>query len=93
MKKKFLTSFAILAAALAADQASAMPTAMTQDANAAKNDAAGALPSANFQIRKGDDLFNFVLKRNGDTGVMMADHESHASHASHSSHRSHASGY
>jgi hypothetical protein len=93
MKKHFLTPFAILAAALAADQAAATPVAATPDADPAKNAAVGALPSPNFQIRQGNDLFNFVLKRNGETGVMMADHESHASHASHASHSSHASGY
>jgi hypothetical protein len=88
MKKQFLTPFALVASAIAADQAGAIPAATAPDVDHLKNEAVGAPQSPNFKIRQGNDLHSFVLKRNGDTGVVMADHESHASHASHSSHAS-----
>lgn len=83
---------ATLAAAIAAEQASAMTT---HEVVAPHTDTTNTLqstaPSENLSVRGGNDMFAFVLKR-GDQGQMMAYHSSHSSHASHSSHRSHYSG-
>ena len=93
MKKQFLKPFALLAAAMASDQALAAPAPAAPDHETYKAESLAVAPTQSIQVRQGTDLLRFVLKRNGDTGVVMADHESHASHASHASHSSHASGY
>jgi hypothetical protein len=94
--KKFLTAFGVIAASFAAAHtasATAPASSIPQPAATQANSAVTQVdPSGRVTVRDGaGDLFNFVLKRSGDTGVMMAEHESHASHGSHGSHRSHYS--
>ena len=93
--KKFLTAFAGIAAAFAADAtttvASGAVIAPTKDA---QNVAAPQAFTLGENIRTTNaqgDQFDFVLKRSEDTGLMMAWHSSHSSHASHASHASHYS--
>lgn len=80
----------MLVASFAADTAVAM-----QDQSSTSNTLieSGTLVAVKerFSVVENGDQFNFVLKRNAETGQMMAWHESHASHASHSSHSSHYS--
>jgi len=92
--KKFLTTFAAIAAGFATQAA----TAAVPKADDSVPESAKALhgPTSNqsgaVAVRNdAGDQFNFVLKRSGETGQMMAYHESHASHASHASHHSHYS--
>jgi hypothetical protein len=93
--KKFLTAFATLAAAFAADAAPTPANAAassfvkdSQNISMAQTSSLGE----NISIKDANgDEFNFVLKRAEDTGLMMAYHSSHRSHSSHSSHRSHYS--
>lgn len=91
-KRSFLVPMATLAAAVAADQASALTThEIVEPKTDTTNTLQSAAPNENLSIRGGNDLFAFVLKR-GDQGQLMAYHTSHSSHASHSSHSSHHSG-
>jgi len=87
--KNFLTSFAAVATGFAAQTATA---AVQQEAPRAVPVEAQAVVSVaqpeNLTLSNNGDIFNFVLRRSGDTGLMMADHESHSSHSSHSSHYS-----
>jgi hypothetical protein len=55
-----------------------------------KNIHEGKVPQLGIVDSQGEEQL-FVLKRQSDTGVLMAFHESHRSHSSHSSHRSHYS--
>lgn len=90
--KKFLSTFAAVAASFAAQSASAAPSP-TIPSSQPESSAANAISGSNetVAVQNGSgDLFNFLLKRNGE-GQLMAWHESHASHASHSSHTSHYS--
>lgn len=84
--KKFLTPLAMLVASFSANQAVAIqiPSAEGQS----QVDSASSATKEMHSFVKNDNEFNFVLKRNIDSGLMMAYHESHASHASHSSHYS-----
>ena len=90
--KKFLATFAGVAAAFAS-HASIEPTALTfvtpitdsQNITAAQETILGENITT---ISPSGDRFNFVLKRSGETGLLMAGHRSHASHASHASHYS-----
>ncbi|WP_146179610.1 His-Xaa-Ser repeat protein HxsA2 [Limnohabitans sp. Hippo3] len=95
--KKFLTAFASLAAAFAADAAPNVVNAPTGSFFKDSSNIAVAQTSAlgeNISVTddKGDE-YNFVLKRAEDSGLLMAYHSSHRSHQSHSSHRSHYSSY
>lgn len=95
--RKFLTAFASLAAAFAADAAPSSVNAATTSFAKDSPNIATAQTSAlgeNISITdaKGDE-HNFVLKRAEDSGLLMAYHSSHRSHQSHSSHRSHYSSY
>lgn len=90
MKKAFLAPLAVLAAALTSGEAVAIPTHTTSTEVSPE---AARIPSDKISVTHEGDIFNFVLKRNAETGQMVAEHESHYSHRSHSSHRSHTSGY
>lgn len=94
--KKFLNTFAAIAASFAAQSASASVAQQAPESTASKDTeqvgALKALQSEKIAARsQSGDIFNFVLKRSAETGQMMAWHESHASHASHASHSSHYS--
>jgi hypothetical protein len=93
--KKFLTTFAGIAAAFASNASSvqapvtvATPTTDAHKISSPQQTILGE--NLKFVDTKGDQ-FNFVLKKSEDTGQMMAWHNSHSSHASHSSHSSHYS--
>jgi len=87
--KKFLTSFAALAAGFATQNAIAAQVVVEQSTTTEASAAALATPSENLSIKNASgDEFNFVLKRSADTGTLMAYHRSHSSHSSHSSHYS-----
>ena len=93
--KKFLTAFASIAAAFAAE---AVPTkaspAIDSPVKNIRNDSMSGAATATQLIStidsKGDE-YEFILKRAEDSGYLMAYHSSHRSHSSHSSHRSHYS--
>ncbi|WP_210252818.1 His-Xaa-Ser repeat protein HxsA2 [Methylosinus sp. Ce-a6] len=91
--KKFLSTFTVVASSFASQYAGAAvaPTAETPDSGkiATSADQAG---SNRVAVNRGGDIFEFVLSRSKDTGVLMADHYSHRSHSSHASHHSHYSG-
>jgi hypothetical protein len=93
--KKFLTTFAGVAAAFASNATTAPATAaLLAPTTDGQNIAAPQATVLGENIRTIDskgDQFNFVLKKSADTGLMMAYHSSHSSHASHSSHSSHYS--
>jgi hypothetical protein len=91
--KKFLTSFAAVAAGFAANNASALPLSPDVDALSAAAPHAptieGLVPDEKLAVVGNEgNLFNFTMKRSSETGHLMAYHESHASHASHASHYS-----
>jgi nicotinic acid phosphoribosyltransferase len=89
--KKFLKTFAVVAAGFAAQSASAAIAPVTTDTfDAHEAMATDSLKQPETIAVRTDsgDAFNFVLKRVTETGLMMAYHTSHASHASHSSHYS-----
>ena len=89
--KKFMTSFAAIAAAFSAQHAEAIPSLSIQGdlATTTRANAAGKVASKNISVTdKSGDAFAFTLKRSGDTGNLMAYHSSHSSHASHHSHYS-----
>jgi hypothetical protein len=90
--KKFLTTFAGIAAAFASNASTApVSVALAESSTDGSNIAAPQATVLGEQIKTIDsngDQFNFVLKRSDETGLMMAEHSSHASHASHSSHYS-----
>jgi hypothetical protein len=87
--KKFMTSFAAIAAAFSAQHAEAISASTIQGDVATTANAVGQTASTNISVTdKAGDAFAFTLKRSGDTGNLMAYHESHSSHASHSSHYS-----
>ena len=94
--KKFLTTFAALAATFAAQ-------ATTPSELGSEEQGAQAAPKSDSfagpQRREGivtvrsetGDLFAFLMERSATTGELIAQHQSHVSHESHSSHSSHAS--
>jgi hypothetical protein len=93
--KKFLTAFTVLATSFA-NSAIASTSQHTPTIDS-KNNLDGVIQSTSTTAPKlsivdsnGDEQL-FVLRRNSDTDVLMAYHESHSSHSSHSSHRSHYS--
>jgi hypothetical protein len=73
MKKSFLTSVAVLAAALAVDASAALPESVSAN-----------LQDATFTQQNAQNPF--VLERSNEHGLFVAAHSSHASHASHASH-------
>lgn len=86
--KKFLSTFAGIAATFAASAIAAPSTPHTM------NPAMELVSVVSKSLTASDsknDQFNFVLKKSADTGLMMAAHGSHSSHASHASHASHFS--
>ncbi len=93
--KKFLTAFASLAAAFAADAAPS--TGNVSSASFAKDSpnaavSQGTVLGENFTVKNANgDEYDFILKKSEDSGLLMAYHSSHRSHSSHSSHRSHYS--
>ncbi|WP_419709431.1 His-Xaa-Ser repeat protein HxsA2 [Pseudomonas sp. NFX224] len=91
-KRSFLVPMATLAAAMAAEQASAVAShEVIEPITDTPNTFPAEAQSENLSVRGGSDQFAFVLKRGGQ-GQLMAYHTSHSSHASHSSHTSHTSG-
>lgn len=91
--KKFLTSFAALAAAFSAQQAHAVPAQQQPSFVTPNLETTQSSSVINSQItvtNKAGDSFGFTLERAGN-GQVMAYHQSHRSHSSHSSHRSHYS--
>jgi hypothetical protein len=92
--KKFLNTFAAIAAGFAAQSVSASTPQRTPEPlvpHGSQPTAALKRPDALAIRDDAGNMFNFVLKRSAETGQMMAWHESHASHASHASHSSHYS--
>jgi hypothetical protein len=96
MKAKFLVPVGALAAAMAAEHASAAiapPNASAEphtSANVTAADAVRALEPQDLTVRAGGNAYGFVLKRT-ESGQLMAQHSSHSSHSSHYSHRSSSS--
>ncbi|MDR6411489.1 His-Xaa-Ser repeat protein HxsA2 [Paraburkholderia terricola] len=96
MKAKFLVPVGALAAAMAAEHASAAIAPPDADAgphasaNATTPNAVRALEPQDLTVRAGGDAYTFVLKRT-ESGQLMAQHSSHSSHSSHYSHRSSSS--
>jgi hypothetical protein len=95
MKAKFLVPVGALAAAMAAEHASAAIAPPDADAgshtsaNAATANAVRALEPQDSTVRAGGDAYMFVLKRTGSGQlVAQAQHSSHSSHSSHYSHQS-----
>jgi hypothetical protein len=85
MKKKgFLTSVAVLAAALAFDARAALPKSLDEQPSVKIASAVAASEIAISQTP-------FVLERPTASGTTGAKHSYHSSHSSHSSHRSHYS--
>lgn len=90
--KKFLATFAGIAAAFAANASVPQTTALTlnQSTDGQKETSAQATllgkKFSTFDVK--GDQFDFVLRKSPETGSMMAYHSSHASHASHRSHYS-----
>lgn len=89
--KKFLKSFAAIAAGFAAQTTSAaiLNTQLepSKSQSATLSSRAEGAESLAVNTDSGD-VFNFGMKRSEVTGKMMAYHTSHASHASHRSHYS-----
>lgn len=89
--KKFLKSFAAIAAGFAAQSTSAAvlntQPEQSKGQNATQISHAEGAESLAVHTDSGD-VFNFGMKRSEATGKMMAYHTSHASHASHRSHYS-----
>lgn len=77
MKKSFLTSVAVLAAALAVDASAALPESVS-----------AKLLDATFTQQDLQTQNPFVLERPNENGLFVAAHRSHSSHASHASHTS-----
>lgn len=96
MKAKFLVPVGALAAAMAAEHASATiapPDAGAgphASANATADNAVCALEPQDLTVRASGNAYTFVLKR-AESGQLMAQHSSHSSHSSHYSHRSSSS--
>jgi hypothetical protein len=93
--KKFLSTFAAIAAGFTAQAVTASQTPVAPPMVSLTNEApANAIPASGQVAVKNasGDVFNFVLKRAEVGGELMAWHSSHASHASHASHSSHYSG-
>jgi hypothetical protein len=90
MKKAFLAPLAVLAAALPVGEAAAIQIQSSPNEMKSENFTA---PSDRVSFKHNGDVFGFVLKRNSETGQMVAWHESHYSHSSHDSHSSHSSHY
>jgi len=90
--KKFLTTFAAIAAGFAAQNATSKQLPAPDPARTEDSTAASTRDTTKIAVQdtKGE-AFNFVLKRSEVNGSLMAYHQSHASHASHSSHASHYS--
>lgn len=80
MKKSFLTSVAVLSAALAVDATAALPENISSK-----------LPEAVFDQQNFQAKAPFVLERPKDERLFVAGHYSHSSHSSHASHASHVS--
>lgn len=74
-KKNFLTSIAVLAAALAVDANATLPETVS-----------AKLPQATFVQQNLQAQNPFVLERPNENGLFVAAHGSHVSHRSHSSH-------
>lgn len=88
--KKFMTSFASLAAGFAAQHAEALPAQQEMPLVNPRVEATmpGQVASSQITVtNKAGDSFGFTLERAGD-GQLMAYHHSHASHSSHRSHYS-----
>lgn len=95
MKKRFLTSFAAIAASFAAQHATALPavpTAIAENPHVKESLEKVAHNPVVTVTDSAGEAYEFVLKRSEATGELMAFHGSHSSHSSHSSHRSHYSG-
>lgn len=92
--KKFMTSFAAIAAGFTAQHADAVPIQQASKMIEPTTEATarGQVASSSINVTdKAGDAFAFTLKRSDDTGQLMAYHSSHSSHASHASHHSHYS--
>ncbi|WP_408596484.1 His-Xaa-Ser repeat protein HxsA2 [Limnohabitans sp.] len=90
MKHRFLALFGGVAAAFAAQNATASIQALNPTPQIATTNVLNVIaPDGQVIVhdRHGDE-FEFVLKNSGQTGLMMAGHRSHRSHSSHRSHYS-----
>ncbi len=88
--KKFMTSFAVLAAGFSAQQAEALPAQQETLLVTPSVEATVQGQVASSQITVTDkvgDAFQFKLERAGN-GQLMAYHQSHSSHSAHRSHYS-----
>lgn len=79
MKKTFLTSVAVLAAAMALEAGAALPQSLTEQPII-------KIGSTITSIEITTAPTPFVLERPVLTGTLHAQHRSHSSHSSHSSH-------
>ena len=95
--KKFLVTFAAIAAGFAAQAVQAASTPHESKLSASSEDSQkSAQPNTDGAVKvrsPSGDLFDFVLKRSTENGFLMAEHQSHSSHDSHASHASHSSHY
>lgn len=94
LMKKFLLSFAAVAAGFAAQQATSAPLPLASHDGADEKSSSLTTVDGNRIVpiaQKNGELHNFVLQRATDTSELMAYHSSHRSHSSHSSHSSHYS--
>ena len=83
-KRSFLTSVAVIAAAMAFDVSASLPESLTEHLSANINPVVTATEISTTAAA-------FVLERPIPTANGQAKHSYHSSHASHSSHRSHYS--
>ena len=91
--KKFMASFAALAASFAAQHAEALPAQQKTPLVTPSVEATmpGQIASSQITVTNNiGDAFGFTLER-ASNGQLMAYHQSHSSHASHASHASHYS--
>lgn len=92
--KKFLSAFTAVATSFVNQAVSASENkpeiALLNKLENVVNSYENNIPKLSLVDSKGDEQL-FVLKRQADSGYLMAYHESHSSHSSHSSHRSHYS--
>ncbi|WP_407922431.1 His-Xaa-Ser repeat protein HxsA2 [Acidihalobacter prosperus] len=95
MNKKFMTKFAVLSATFAAaSQAQAMLTPNNPSDTWPTTVTATLINIPSLKAHRPSAALSdrdFVLKRMGQGGLMVADHWSHASHSSHVSHYSSSS--
>lgn len=92
--KKFMVTFAAVAAGFAAQQAVAEANSTPENTQPTQTQSLPSTASTGEKLNiasSADGTSDFVLKRASDRTVLMDDHDSHSSHDSHESHASHDS--